>query len=389
MVKSSLFGRRIHISGSISEDVNFASAENVGQARDLVKDLVKELVKRGATFVVPVDAEKFRFGDDMPICFDWLIWETIESSLHLRPSLAPNPLAIAVLHHKNEEQIPAQFQQLWDKLRNSDLVKIENAAHWNMASKRMEAQAHWGDILIVLGGSEGVLFLANLYHDAGKPVIPLNLPLCSRDTGALRLFNYGLTSSNTRRLFQVNDNSIDSHGWLNRIYFPSRVSLPDKIKQLFELLEELEPPKAFAVRLLNPNHEDFYDVQDFFDNVVQPVIEGELGYKMIEINKEYSFEHSSVVDDIFTRLHRSSVVLADITGLRPNCFIELGYALGRGLPTMLTAKEGTNHPFDVSVFSGHHWKKTGIAAERREAFRKHWNAIKNRPPLVPMEPLIP
>ncbi len=40
----------------------------------------------------------------------------------------------------------------------SDLVQIENAAHWNMNSKRMEAQARWGDILIALGGAEGVLF---------------------------------------------------------------------------------------------------------------------------------------------------------------------------------------------------------------------------------------
>ena len=30
-------------------------------------------------------------------------------------------------------------------------MQIENAAHRNMASKRMEAQARWGDILIALG----------------------------------------------------------------------------------------------------------------------------------------------------------------------------------------------------------------------------------------------
>ena len=47
-------------------------------------------------------------------------------------------------------------------------MKIENAAHWNMNSKRMEAQARSGDILVTLGGTEGVLYLANLYHDAGR-----------------------------------------------------------------------------------------------------------------------------------------------------------------------------------------------------------------------------
>jgi hypothetical protein len=159
--------------------------------------LTKELVEKGATFVIPVDAEKTRPIDNLPICFDWLVWETIEKNLSRRPAGAPDPLAIAVQHHKNEEQIPNEFQKLWDDLRNSDRVKIENASHWNMASKRMEAQARWGDILIGIGGGEGVLFLANLYHDAGKPVIPLNLKLCAQDTGALRLFNFGLASTHT------------------------------------------------------------------------------------------------------------------------------------------------------------------------------------------------
>ena len=50
---------------------------------------------------------------------------------------------------------------------------MESAAHWNMASKRMEMQARYGDILVALGGTEGVAFLANLYYDAGKPVVPI------------------------------------------------------------------------------------------------------------------------------------------------------------------------------------------------------------------------
>jgi len=202
MMKSSLFGRRIHIVGSIPEDVAVAPTNDVGQARELVEGLVRELIKRGATFVIPVDAEKFRPADQIPSCFDWLIWETIGRNLSLRPASAPNPLAVAVEHHKTEEQIPQEYVLLWDDLRASDLVQIENAAYWNMASKRMEAQARWGDILVALGGSEGVLFLANLYHEAGKPVVPLNVPISRPDTGARRLFSLGLSSTQAQRLFR-------------------------------------------------------------------------------------------------------------------------------------------------------------------------------------------
>lgn len=387
MERSSLFGRRIHIAGSIPDDLAIASAFEVERARELVAGLVRELLRRGATFVAAVDAEKVRISDGKPICFDWLIWRTLQTSLAERPAAATNPLAIAVQHHKNEEQIPKQFEELWDGLRNSDLIQIENAAHWNMASKRMEVQARWGDILIALGGSEGVLFLANLYHDAGKPVVPLNLPICAPDTGARRLFNFGLASSNTHRLFQATGNS--PHGLLNRINFRSNKPVAERVSEVVALLEALDRPKAFAVRLLNPAHVEYDDVQNYFETVVGPVMEGELGYKLVIVDGRQPYEHARIDQEIFAKLHRSSIVVGDITGMRPNCFLELGYALGRGLPTMLMAKEGSEHPFDIYTFAGLRWKTTGSTEERRQLFREHWVAIRNRPPLVPAEPLIP
>lgn len=387
MARSSLFGRRIHITGSIASDAALALPEEVARAREVVATLVKNLLRKGASFVVPVDAEKTR-PDGLPICFDWLIWETISNNLHLRPEGAPTPLVIAVKHHKNEEQIPEQFAEIWDALRVSALVRIESAAHWNMNSKRMEAQARHGDVLLALGGGEGVLFLANLYHDAGKPVIPLNLKLGPANTGALRLFEYGLSGSNAQRLFQTEDDT-SAHNWLNRIEIPTRKEVGESVQAILELLEALIPPKAFVVRLLNPAHHDYNDVQNFFDTVVQPVIEGELGYKLTVVDGNQAYEYARIDQEIFTKLHRSRVVLADITGLRPNCFLELGYALGRGLPAMVLAKADTEHPFDIYSLSAHHWKTTGSTEERRREFRNHWDAIKSRPPLVPTEPLIP
>ena len=142
------------------------------------------------------------------------------------------------------------------------------------------------------------------------------------------------------------------------------------------------------MRLLNPDLPDFSDVQHFFDVVVQPVIEGELGYRLVVIDGRQAYDHARIDQEIFAKLHRSSVVLADITGGRPNCFLELGYALGRGLPTMVMAREGSNLPFDITTFLGLHWKSAGTAEDRRRAFREHWQAIRDRPSLVPAEPLI-
>jgi hypothetical protein len=337
--------------------------------------------------VVPVDREPLRPADGQPICFDWLVWKALSESMVLRPTDVSGPLAIAVQHHKNEDQVPTAMISMWDALRESPNVRIENAAHWNMASKRMEAQARFGDILVALGGTEGVLFLSNLYHESDKPVVPLDLPIAAENEGARKLYAHGLVSSRSSRLFRTREG--DSHSWINRIRYRSRQSVSDRVRDIIELLEVLAPPRAFAVRLLNPGHPDYGDVQDYFDTVVQPIVEGELGYELTVIDGHQQYEHSRIDSEIFAKLHRSRVVLADITGARPNCFIELGYALGRQLPTMVMGKVGSELPFDIKTFSGLHWETTGTSEERRRAFRRHWEAISSRPPLVETEPLIP
>ena len=387
MARSSLFGRRIHIAGSIDKDAAVASREEVERARQFVGRLVQALIKRGANFVIPVDADPKRPSDDLPICFDWLVWKTLSDNLALRPSDAPAPLAVAVQHYKNEEQIPSEHIALWDALRASSQVEIENAAFWNMNAKRMEAQARVGDILIALGGTEGVLYLANLYHDAGNPIIPLNFALTPETTGGRRLYNFGLTASESSRLFRTAADP-SAHTWLNRIRFPERQPVAERVELLVDLLEALEPPRAFGVRLLNSSHPDFVDVEAYFETVVKPVIEGELGYRLTVVDGAQAYEHARVDEEIFAKLHRSSVVLADLTGTRPNCFLELGYALGRSLPTMMMAKRGTDLPFDITTFGGHLWAASGPLNDRRAAFREHWNAIRNRPPLVSPDPLI-
>ena len=97
MARLPLAGRRIHIAGSISADPEIAVKTDVETARQLVEDLVRTLIKRGANFVIPIDVDKRRDADAMPVCFDWLVWQTLHANLDQRPADIPSPLAIAVL----------------------------------------------------------------------------------------------------------------------------------------------------------------------------------------------------------------------------------------------------------------------------------------------------
>ena len=242
MPNSPLYGRRIHISGSIHKDLAIASTEHVEDAREFIRLLVIQLLKAGATFVVPVDKNPIREADNLPICFDWLILETIKQNLHQRPQSIrgdSRPLIIAVQHYKNEDQIPQQYHELWDALKeNTGLVSVENAGQWDMNSMRLQMQATHGDVLICLGGEEGVQYLANLYHEVGKPVIPLKMAIGNRSKGTAKLWESAFVRNQTEHFFQVEDGK-SSHQMLNTINFRTEMSVDKRVGLLIDLLQSL------------------------------------------------------------------------------------------------------------------------------------------------------
>ncbi len=79
------------------------------------------------------------------------------------------------------------------------------------------------------------------------------------------------------------------------------------------------------VRLLNKKHKAFARVERFFREVVDPIVE-DAGLQRIEMGTDKS-EHGFINVGIFNSLHFARVAVVDLTGSRPNCFIELGYAI--------------------------------------------------------------
>ena len=389
MSSSTLFGRRIHIAGSASEDPSVATEASVREAREFIELLVAELVARGATFVVPVDDEKRRGFDDLPICFDWLVWGVLYACVGRRPPNATTPFAVAVRHHKNEAQVPPDMAALWYRMRDSEHVEIRDVGRWDMQTKRMDAQAERGDILITIGGGDGVLYLANRYHDAGKPVVPLNAEVTPADSGARRLFHdVGMAHFHANRLFRPTGRRT-AHEWLCAVDFGNAGRTPERrVKEVLELLEDLDLPRAFAVRLMDRESADWEDVEETFRDVIAPVVGQEKGYKVVAVDGSQPIDQPTIDQDIFEKLHRAQLVLVDLTSSRPNCLIELGYALGRGLPTLVSARVGEQIPFDIRGVPIYYWRTDETIESRRAAFRQYWDANIRRPPLVPTEELV-
>ncbi len=94
--------------------------------------------------------------------------------------------------------------------------------------------------------------------------------------------------------------------------------------------------------------------------------------------------------DIKERIESSPFIIADLSGLRPNCFYELGFAHALHKRTIITCKkedvttitiEGTellNIPFDISQYKISIWKKKGdikFKSEVIERIKQHKEAI--------------
>lgn len=146
------------------------------------------------------------------------------------------------------------------------------------------------------------------------------------------------------------------------------------------LIDDLRPPTAFYVRLLAPEVKEFPVVECFFRDVVDHVIDGR-GFTPREMGRETP-EIAFMNAEIFNALHRAALVVVDLTAMRTNCLMELGYALGRRRRVVISAQDGTHLGFDHDKLPTYFWKDAGTVDERRAAYRGWLDLYSGLPPIV-------
>lgn len=106
------------------------------------------------------------------------------------------------------------------------------------------------------------------------------------------------------------------------------------------------------------------------------------GFERVEVGTD-PLRTNWINEDIFESLHFASLAVVDMTGRRLNCAIELGYALARGQPVILSARSDLGAPpFDVDKLPFFLWEPTRDVVNLRLAFEEWWTSALNRPPVV-------
>lgn len=379
-------GRRIHIAGSADKDT---PEHLLRYAHELVATLVQELSKEGATFLVGVGKEPLSRPDDPSspaIIFDWTALAAAHKCLRDGVSPAQGPqgrFIAAVVTSKLDRQVPVPRQRIWNELRVENAVKLEFIEPgWTSGAVRRARQAQLGDIFIALSGGEGVEHLAQEYASVGKPVIPLDLDIGSSrgdgSGGAARLAREAL--AHPERFVRLTDPDAAGDLLARLTTHQGTVDVMDIAQAIVTLIHALESPTAFYVRLLNNLVPEFNAVERFFRNVLDPVVKN-FGYKAVEMGREAS-TYAWMNEAIFDSLHYSSIVVVDLTALRNNCFMELGYALGHGNRFLLTAQKGTHLPFDSFALDSYYWEDSLDDGQRVTQLEEYWRRTIDRPPLV-------
>ena len=374
-------GRRVHIAGSAASN---ADGHLLAVTHGFVRSLSTHLVERGAGFVLGIGDEPIG-SEGLPCTFDWTILEEIAAVLPTNLKWgADRPGRFQVVASQRAlDRIPESRQPLWNNCKTRPDFELQlSPPGWRMGGVIRENQALIGDVLVAVGGGAGVEHLAALYLDEGKSVIPIQCDLGAivGDGNGGSSYLHRLALNETSSFFELRGGAGSPTGRLSVLQIKAD-GKPTSVAEATEaLIGDLKPPRAFYVRLLSEDMAEFGSVEDFFREVVDPVVT-ESGFTPHEVGRHRSLS-AFINVEIFETLHRAALVIADLTGVRPNCTMELGYALARRRRVVITAMQGTQLPFDSDKLPTHFWNPEQPKVGQQAAFQTWLERHIDMPPLV-------
>ena len=138
-------------------------------------------------------------------------------------------------------------------------------------------------------------------------------------------------------------------------------------KSLLEILFMPVKPQVFVIMTFNDKV-----LNSAYESVIKPAVK-KFKYRPLRIDEVQ--DGRSISDQILKEIAGSAIVLADLTGERPNCYYEAGFAHAIGKEMIFTIKKGSTIHFDLAGYRFIEWETEN---ELRTALNERFKVIKQR-----------
>jgi hypothetical protein len=219
---------------------------------------------------------------------------------------------------------------------------------------KVPEQIDMADVTIFVAGNEGTFWAKNWASYARKLI--LGVPRFG-DAGET-IFNQELMHFRASYPILAEEYEI-----LNQLVIND---IENYAKDIINLAERLVTPRS--VFTIMSFKQEFDDVYDSYKSVCK-----EFGFEAERTDESESLER--IIPRIEIGIRQSAIVLADVSGLSPNIFYEIGFAKALGKDVIITAKQGTNLPFDLSDIPTIFWN---TQTELKQDLRKRLDSIKHK-----------
>lgn len=109
-----------------------------------------------------------------------------------------------------------------------------------------------------------------------------------------------------------------------------------------------------------------------YEGVIKPIAK-KYHYRPLRIDEIQN--SGKITDQILEEISRSEVILADLSGEKPNCYYEAGFAHAIGREMIFTIRKGTRVHFDLATYRFIEWETED---ELRKGLQSRFKAIKQR-----------
>ncbi|HEX9388279.1 MAG TPA: hypothetical protein VF918_18280 [Anaerolineales bacterium] len=208
-------------------------------------------------------------------------------------------------------------------------IQVSKRDDWSLSTPNLSLpeQIAEADVAVFVAGSEGTFFAANWARIGNKPILGV-----ARFGGAgAVIFERERDEFSKKYSHLVSKEDFDM---LNQ-YTDDVEQLAKDVLTLCENL--MTSKKVFIVMSFKQEYDDLYDAYDTVCN--------DSGFDAERTDQGTSLER--ITPRILEGIRHSAFVIADVTEKSLNVFYEIGFAEGMGRPVIITAKEGTELPFDI------------------------------------------